>query len=268
VRYVVTQAFYIVRDKKRKRIVLSIRGTWSAHDMLTDLCCTSEEYFVGRRLHKAHNGMLAAARGVSSMAEDIVAKELEDNPGYSLLLVGHSMGGSVAAILGNMWEPKFAGTTVYAYGPACVSPENEGGGCHTVSVLVEGDPFSCLSLGHVGDVSCALSYLCENAALRSTILMRTGGPAKNLEDRDLGWCAETMKEIQEQMVGEKLFPPGRLMFVSNGDKSHHSFTIREVATDFFRDLRVGPRMFDLSRHIPRLYEARLRQCHHHSSSAP
>jgi hypothetical protein len=228
--------------------------------VLTDLCCTSEEYFVGRRRHKAHNGMLAAARGVSSMAEEIVAEELEENPGYSLLLVGHSMGGSVAAILGNMWEQKFADTTVYAYGPACVSPENDRGSCNIVSVLVEGDPFSCLSLGHVGDASCALSHLCENAELRSTIQRRTDGPTEYLEDRDLEWCSEAMKEIEEQMIGEKLFPPGRLLFITNVSKSHRTSTIREVPTDFFRNLRVGPRMFDLSRHLPRLYEARLRQC--------
>jgi hypothetical protein len=90
-------AFFIVRDETRKRLVLSIRGTWSPHDVLTDLCCTPEDYIVGKRQHQAHNGMLEAARGVDSMAQELIAQELEEHPDYSLLLVGHSLGGSVAA---------------------------------------------------------------------------------------------------------------------------------------------------------------------------
>jgi hypothetical protein len=90
-------AFFIVRDETRKRLVLSIRGTWSPHDVLTDLCCTPEDYTVGKRQHQAHNGMLEAARGVASIAQELIAQELEEHPDYSLLLVGHSLGGSVAA---------------------------------------------------------------------------------------------------------------------------------------------------------------------------
>ena len=195
------------------------------------------------------------------MAEEIVKGELENNPDYSLLLVGHSLGGSVAAVLGNLWSQQFEGTTVYSYGPACVSPENDRyDDCCVVSVLIEGDPFSCLSLGHVADVSCALAHLCDDPELRSTILMRTDSP---IEERDLQWCSETMKEIQANMSGDKLYPPGRLLFIAKNTRSSRGAadSIREVPTDFFQTLKVGPRMFDLSRHVPRLYETRLRQCY-------
>jgi hypothetical protein len=254
-------AFYIARDTRRKRIVLAIRGTWSAHDVLTDLCCTPEDYYVSSCHHRAHNGMLAAARGVASVAEEMIAQELEAHPDYTLLLVGHSLGGSVAAILGNLWEKTFKGVTAYAYGGACVSPKGDRGGANIVSVLSDGDPFSCLSLGHVADVSFALNHLCDNPDLRATILMRTDGSVQKLEKRDLEWCSEIMEKIHEQMVGEKLYPPGRLVFLSKpNNKRDGTCEAREVAPDFFRDLRIGPRMFDLSRHVPRLYEARLRNC--------
>ena len=42
--------------------------------------------------------------------------------------------------------------------------------------------------------------------------------------------------------------------------------ITEVEGTFFRDLRLGPRMFDLSRHVPRLYEARLRDYRRNSQA--
>jgi hypothetical protein len=92
-------AFFVVRDetRKSKRLVLSIRGTWSPHDVLTDLSCTPENYTVGKRQHQAHNGMLEAARGVASMAQELIAQELDEHPDYSLVIVGHSLGGSVAA---------------------------------------------------------------------------------------------------------------------------------------------------------------------------
>ena len=37
-------AYFIVRDENRKKIVLTIRGTLSAKDVLTDLCAIKEEF--------------------------------------------------------------------------------------------------------------------------------------------------------------------------------------------------------------------------------
>jgi hypothetical protein len=86
-------AFFIVRDVSRKKIVLAIRGTLSTRDVLTDLCCTAEDFETGGRgLHRAHHGMLESARGIAEVAEEVVKQELEENPGYSLVIVGHSLG--------------------------------------------------------------------------------------------------------------------------------------------------------------------------------
>lgn len=265
-----TKAFYIARDREKKRIVLAIRGTWSAGDVLTDLCCTTESYQVSGREYCAHHGMLAAARGVADVAEDIITKEFRDHPDYTLTLVGHSLGGSVAAILGNFWDKKFPDVTVFAYGAACVVPLKEQSKCKVYSVMNQGDPFSSLSLGHVADVSAALAHLCENPELRATILMRTDGAADQLELRDQLWCVEIRKKIEEKMVGEKLYPPGKLFYLWNpnttpstrrkgGSTGSTGVAVTEVERTFFNDLRLGPRMFDLSRHVPRLYEARLRE---------
>ena len=256
------KAFYIARNRRWKTIVLSIRGTWSAHDLLTDLCCTSEEYFAASRRHGAHNGMLAAARGVKTMAEEIIAKELKENPDYTLVLVGHSLGGSVAAILGQMWVTMFRGIKVYAYGPACVAPMGDMNKNCIVSVILEGDPFSSLSLGHVADTTCAVAHLCETDDLRTTVLTITDGPIKDMDMEDLRWCHERMKEIRKQMTGEKLYPPGRLLFLSDPVDRKGSPEIWEVPATVFEELKIRPLMFDLSRHVPRVYQRRLRsvQC--------
>lgn len=262
-----SQAFYIVRDRKRKRIVLAIRGTWSAHDVLTDLCCTPEEYFAGRKRLRAHNGMLTAARGVSLLAEDVVAQELEDHPDYSLMLVGHSLGGSAAAVLGTLWAERFrhVDVNVYTYGPACVFPESfhdEYKGVNIVSVLLDGDPFSCLSLGHVADVSGALDYLCEDRDLRRLIIARTEDRLHQLSTSDLVWCSRTMSDIKRSIVvTDKLYAPGKLLFIHRKSKhsKHADCSVQEVTPSFFHFWKLGPRMFDLTRHAPKVYETSLRK---------
>eukprot|EP00546_Thalassionema_frauenfeldii_P001250 CAMPEP_0178932860 /NCGR_PEP_ID=MMETSP0786-20121207/22894_1 /TAXON_ID=186022 /ORGANISM="Thalassionema frauenfeldii, Strain CCMP 1798" /LENGTH=267 /DNA_ID=CAMNT_0020610283 /DNA_START=264 /DNA_END=1067 /DNA_ORIENTATION=- len=153
-------AYFIVRDLKHKKIVLSIRGTFSARDVLTDLCASAETFETGHRgKHRAHQGMLEAAVSLAAETKDTVDQELRANPGYSLVLVGHSLGGGVAAVLGTMWERDYPNLQVYGYGSPCVSPEDaRPTTCkNMIAVLGEGDPFSCLSLGHIANLSKALS---------------------------------------------------------------------------------------------------------------
>ncbi len=143
------KAYFIVRDVKRKHIVLCIRGTLSVRDLLTDLCCTAEDFLThdassdislqsvneeegegeinltkvrSKYRARAHQGMLEAARGVSRMTRKIIATELASNPEYKLVIVGHSLGGGAAAVLGTMWQDTFPGLVVYSYGSPCVGP--------------------------------------------------------------------------------------------------------------------------------------------------
>lgn len=102
----------------KKTIVLCIRGTLSAKDVLTDLCCTAEEFLSheeetlltqeekgneseakmfqksvrSKYNYRAHQGMVNAARAVSKMTYDMIKSELDKDPEYKLVLVGHSLG--------------------------------------------------------------------------------------------------------------------------------------------------------------------------------
>lgn len=192
------------------------------------------------------------------MAEEIVSKELEENPDYSLVLVGHSLGGSVAALLGQLWADTFRNPKVYAYGPACVAPMDDMNNNQIVSVILAGDPFSSVSLGHVADTSFAVSHLCEEDDLRTTVLTITDCPIKDMDDDDLRWCHERMEDIRTKMTGEKLYPPGRLLFLSDSERRRGGLELREIPSSVFEELRIRPRMFDLSRHVPRVYQRRLK----------
>jgi len=275
-------AYYLVRDVEKKKIVLCIRGTLSAKDILTDLCCTAEDFLSHEEEEKdaesfrtklglnyrarAHQGMVSSARSVSKKTHHLIASELESNPDYQLVLVGHSLGGGVAAVLGTLWRETFPGLSVYAYGCPCVGPMdtypknlNES----IISVVGEGDPFSSLSLGHLADISAALSKLCVDDELRNEILNRT--KTKNLDEMsvdDLRWCASTLHSLQAfDTTTEKFYPPGRVLHMRGNLFSLNNVdevTLTEIQPEVaFRDLKLHPRMFDLSLHIPHRYEVLL-----------
>ena len=119
-------AYFIVREDSRKHIVLCIRGTLSTRDVLTDLCCTSESFNpITRKEHKvpiasAHNGMYEAAMSVSRHTRSTIESLMLQYPEYSLVIVGHSLGGGTAAVLGTIWLELFPNLKVYCYGCPCV----------------------------------------------------------------------------------------------------------------------------------------------------
>lgn len=47
----------------------------------------------------SHFGMLAAARWIKGQTRQLLEQALADNPGYSLKIIGHSLGGGTAALL-------------------------------------------------------------------------------------------------------------------------------------------------------------------------
>jgi hypothetical protein len=280
--------------------------------VLTDLCCTAEEYggptdddppswtqrirggngkasSAGPRFC-AHHGMLEAAMTVALKVEDLIEEELAANPEYSLVLVGHSLGGGVAALLATLWETKFPDTKAYLFGGPCVAPlySHPTNRTSIINVINEGDPFRCMSLGHVADVSAALAKFCEEPGLRRLVLMRTDKSTEEMEEEDLQFCWETMEDLRNEVMtnADKMFPPGRIFHVSklkasmldvdsdddlraSTDDSFESSNnplsgskdvlIHEVKPSFFQELIICPRMFDISRHRPSLYEGTLRK---------
>lgn len=276
-------AYFLARDIKRRKIVLCIRGTLSPKDVLTDLCCTAEDFMSHeeeialnmtssessrgfRKLYRtrarAHEGMLKSARGVANATHGLISSELASNPDYDLIIVGHSLGGGVAAVLGTFWRDTFPGLKVYGYGSPCVGPIDSHPTISNsiVSVVGESDPFSCLSLGHLADASTMLSKFCEDKILRETILNNTRSDVEELDESELKWCLKTMNNLAKDLKAEKFYPPGRVLQMKGSyfGPVTDDVTLTEVSQEnAFRDLRFHPRMFDLSLHVPHRYEVLL-----------
>jgi hypothetical protein len=300
-------AFFLVRDRTRNVLVLSIRGTLSPRDVLTDLCASCENFLVednpddvlsidndeepsitdsessvlgdidesircdwGQvQFSRAHSGMVDAAKCVARITAKIISEELHSDPTLSLVIVGHSLGGGIAAVLATMWKQRFVNRVrSIGFGNPCVFPLASSADCdNIISVTGEGDPFACISLGHLANLSRALSKLCCDSGFREEIMQHTS--SETMSEEDYAWCITAMTFLRKQMNSEILVPPGVIYVMSgslfdfpNTDNNGESVlrcNIRAVDPAVFNELRISPRMFDLTRHVPARYEAVLQR---------
>ena len=174
---------------------------------MTDLCCDAEEFECCHDiggvpiLARAHKGMILAAKSISNMTQNTIKYELQRNPNFNLVIVGHSYGAGTAACLASLWKNTFTNRLIcYAFGCPCIGPENTYPTTNQdiISIIEFGDPFATMSLGHLADLSMVLSHLCINATLRNEILNRI--QIKNKNDKNtFKWCYETLEQLRQDL---------------------------------------------------------------------
>jgi hypothetical protein len=142
-----------------------------------------------------------------------------------------------------------------------------------ISVVGSGDPFARISLGHLADLTKAISKLCQDKGLRDEILKRTTG---KIDADDFTWCENVMTFLRTLCDSEKLLPPGKILQLSgpilevlqtlssagNNSKNKGRDTtakLKPVDATRFNELKLHARMFDVSLHIPIRYEMLLRR---------
>ena len=80
--------YFIAVDRERKQIVLTIRGTQSFKDVVTDVAAVTTPFFTGH----CHNGMTWAARWFFLNLKPLLLHLLRHHPSHGLTIVGHSLG--------------------------------------------------------------------------------------------------------------------------------------------------------------------------------
>lgn len=97
--------YVLAFDHAHRTLVLSIRGSLFPVDVMTDLLCEAVPCELLGIKGTAHNGMFRAATALSGELLPIVTNLIAQRKyaAYSLLLVGHSLGAGVVAILAAMW---------------------------------------------------------------------------------------------------------------------------------------------------------------------
>jgi hypothetical protein len=87
--------FAVLLDHKTQSVVLVLRGTLSIHDIIIDIVCDDTEFLDGH----AHRGILGGSLKVISESGPVLKKALELNPGYRLMITGHSLGAGTAVLV-------------------------------------------------------------------------------------------------------------------------------------------------------------------------
>eukprot|EP00117_Sycon_ciliatum_P023129 scpid36815/ scgid19746/ Sn1-specific diacylglycerol lipase alpha; Neural stem cell-derived dendrite regulator len=120
--------FFVALDHSHQAVVVSIRGTLSLEDALADLRAQQEE-IEGHPGLKAHKGMLRSARTIKEKMQQIeldagwhpIKRAFQRAPqqgsGYELVIVGHSLGAGVAALLSILYRNEYPNVRCYAYSP-------------------------------------------------------------------------------------------------------------------------------------------------------
>uniref|UniRef100_A0A8D0H6K1 Diacylglycerol lipase-alpha n=1 Tax=Sphenodon punctatus TaxID=8508 RepID=A0A8D0H6K1_SPHPU len=111
--------FYVAVDHEKKKVVISIRGTLSPKDALTDLTGDAERLPV-----EGHHGTWLGHKYIKKKLEQemVLSQAFGRDLGrgtkhYGLIVVGHSLGAGTAAILSFLLRPQYPSLKCYAYSP-------------------------------------------------------------------------------------------------------------------------------------------------------
>ncbi|XP_023290695.1 sn1-specific diacylglycerol lipase alpha isoform X4 [Orussus abietinus] len=118
--------FFVALDYSKKKVVVSIRGTLSMKDVVTDLNAEGEVLPLNppREDWLGHKGMVQAAEYIRKKLyeEGIIAKALAKDPSrgthqFGLTLVGHSLGAGTAAILAILLKQEYPDLVCFSFAP-------------------------------------------------------------------------------------------------------------------------------------------------------
>ena len=113
--------FFILHDHSKKTVIISIRGTLSITDVITDMTadCGVVDLDGDVRDGKCHIGILNTAENIYRKIKDelLLEKAFEFNSNYQLMITGHSLGAGVAAILGLKFLKEYPDLKCICYSP-------------------------------------------------------------------------------------------------------------------------------------------------------
>lgn len=191
------------------------------------------------------------------MTVNTITDELKHNPTYSLVIVGHSLGGGVAAILASMWKQRFKNRVrSITYGCPRVFPIADDNYDNVVSVVHEDDPLMSVCVGNAMAVRDAVLELCLDKQFQAEIIKRTSLMLKisTISMEDYIWCRKARSSLSQE---SNEVVPGKIRLLTN-DKQFLSFSTFHPDESKQWGFQLHPKTLDFSSHLPKTFQANLR----------
>lgn len=258
--------FFVILDRRYEAVILSIRGTMSMGDLITDLACE----YVPWRGGVVHSGLLMA----SQWFLDHIGRQLllfaREYGMPNIYLVGHSLGGAIAALTTVMlleWIKDtnassrtfdFAETPknihCYAYGPPPIAtldlldPYRD----HIDTFVCGEDVVPHLSYDSIVNLKTLLVFAAEIGSTSHLLKDPTPELLARIQE-----CRDAMIERNRRSQQCILHLPGRIHhLVKLRAPQRRKYTvIDETTSDRFIELRLRPKM--MTHHFPWTYERAL-----------
>lgn len=240
--------YAITVDDEWKSIVITIRGTLSLDDAVADLAirpvlidlwaerCGFEE----ARGEFCHNGCLHIAAYIyrdldeQGILRNLLLGDNSECTGYTLRVVGHSLGAGVAAVLATFLRPCYPSLRCLAFSPpGCVFSRRLANKCkdYVTSYVLGDDVVPRLGLSSVENLRHELLYCLAKIKVPKYIAMRPKKPResisaknarvvyKNIEDIYSSEFWEQVIEFENLQAAKKtengpdmpLYPPGKII---------------------------------------------------------
>ncbi|KAK8549274.1 hypothetical protein V6N13_008951 [Hibiscus sabdariffa] len=202
-------AYFVVVLNDLRSVVVAVRGTETPEDLIIDglglehsLTMMDLDGLINSSCihpsvkdrvessfpHFGHSGIVETARDLYAQVEGYSGEETQSGgflssllgagcecEGYNLRIVGHSLGGSIAALLGIRLYGKFPNLHVYSYGPLpCVNSVVADACSSFITSIIHDNEFSTrLSVGSILRLrAAAITALSENTQTDTTLILR------------------------------------------------------------------------------------------------
>ncbi|KIJ55858.1 hypothetical protein M422DRAFT_240484 [Sphaerobolus stellatus SS14] len=110
---------FIARDDSRQEIIVALRGSLSALDVITDvgvILTPFESYGVSAPDGVlVHSGFLIAWNSIAEIVLEGVRKQLQEYPNYTIVTSGHSLGGALSSFAAASLKATFPSQSVTMY---------------------------------------------------------------------------------------------------------------------------------------------------------
>jgi len=209
---------FVAVDRNKSAVVLGVRGTTTLADAITDAVgeAAEVEELPGVKAHKA---MLISARGVLEKTRATLEEALKANPGYALIVTGHSLGAGTAILCSLLLKAKPVAANprirCFAYAPPPVvhplnAPAVKAVEIHAFVNRTDIVPRASLAnVFHFGEEIMAVDQLPIPFYVRIQLIRRDAKPENPEEEEAKAEIMKVVKNVRDrrQAQGNTKFVP-------------------------------------------------------------